>query len=106
MKKTEQLSGKASGFPWGHVIGFAGSILLTIAALWFALNAPLSQWGTVTVLLVLAVLQVLIQLIFFMHITEGNGPAYHSIAISLAFLFTIAVVAGSIWVMSFNSQVQ
>jgi cytochrome aa3 quinol oxidase subunit IV len=106
MKKTEPLSGKVAGFPWEHVIGYVGSILLTVVALWFTLNAPFSHGGIVTILLVLAVLQILIQLIFFMHITEKRGPAYHSIAIALGFLFTFAVVAGSIWIMTFNSMVQ
>ena len=92
-------------FPWTHVIGYIGSILLTLAALWLALSAPFSQGGIITGLLVLAVLQIFIQLIFFMHITEGSGPAYHAIAIGIGFLFMIAVIAGSIWVMSFNSQV-
>jgi cytochrome aa3 quinol oxidase subunit IV len=101
MKKKEQF-----GFPWSHVIGYIGSILLTVVALWLAVNAPFSRGGIITILLVLAVLQILIQLIFFMHITENRGPAYHTIAIILGFVFTFAVVAGSIWVMTFNSQVQ
>jgi cytochrome aa3 quinol oxidase subunit IV len=98
--------GSKKAFPWAHVIGYVGSILLTVLALWFTLNASLPQGGMITILLVLAVLQILIQLIFFMHITEKNGPAYHSMAIALGFLFTFAVVAGSIWVMTFNCQVQ
>jgi cytochrome aa3 quinol oxidase subunit IV len=104
MKNTEHLSNKA--FPWSHVIGFVGSIVLTVLALWFTVKAPFSQGSLITILLGFAVLQILIQLIFFMHITEKRGPAYHSIAIALGFLFTFAVVAGSIWVMTFNSQVQ
>jgi cytochrome aa3 quinol oxidase subunit IV len=104
MKNKEHGSKKT--FPWPHVIGYVGSILLTVLALWFTVNAPFSQGSIITILLMLAVLQILIQLIFFMHITEKRGPAYHSIAIALGFLFTFAVVAGSLWVMTFNSQVQ
>lgn len=89
-------------FPWSHVIGFIGSILFTVAAIWFAVHSPFSLIGTMTVLLVLAALQILIQLIFFMHINEKRGPAYHTMAISLGFLFTFAVIAGSIWVMTFS----
>jgi cytochrome aa3 quinol oxidase subunit IV len=101
MKNKEHGSKKT--FPWPHVIGYVGSILLTVLALWFTVNAPFSQGSIITILLMLAVLQILIQLIFFMHITEKRGPAYHSIAIALGFLFTFAVVAGSLWVMTFNS---
>jgi cytochrome aa3 quinol oxidase subunit IV len=104
MMNKEHLSKKS--FPWAHVIGYVGSIVLTVLALLFTVKAPFSQGSIITILLVLAVLQILIQLIFFMHITEKRGPAYHSIAIALGFLFTFAVVAGSLWVMAFNSQVQ
>jgi cytochrome aa3 quinol oxidase subunit IV len=93
-------------FPWSHVTGYVGSIVLTVLALLFTVKAPFSQGSLITILLGFAILQILIQLIFFMHITEKNGPAYHSIAIALGFLFTFAVVAGSIWVMTFGSQVQ
>jgi cytochrome aa3 quinol oxidase subunit IV len=106
MRTNEQVSSKAAGFPWSHVIGYLGSILLTVVALWFAVATPFSRGVVITILLVLAVLQILIQLIFFMHITEGRGPAYHTIAIVLGFLFTLTIIFGSIWVMSFNSQVQ
>lgn len=93
---------KQNSFPWSHVIGFIGSILFTILAIIFAVYSPLSFVGTITVLLVFAALQILIQLVFFMHINEKRGPAYHTIAISLGFLFTFAVIAGSIWVMTFS----
>ena len=93
---------KQSSFPWSHVIGYIGSILLTVVAIWFAVSSPLSMVGTLTILLVFAALQILIQLIFFMHINERRGPAYHTMAISLGFLFTFAVIAGSVWVMTFS----
>ncbi|KYQ85993.1 MULTISPECIES: cytochrome C oxidase subunit IV family protein [Thermoactinomyces] len=93
---------KTSSFPWSHVIGFIGSIVLTLLAIGVAVRSPLSMVGTLTVLLVLAALQILIQLVFFMHINEKKGPAYHTIAISLGFVFTFAVIAGSIWVMTFS----
>jgi|GEM_PF-1873749 len=93
-------------FPWTHVIGYISSILLTLAALWFTLSTSFSQGSVITGLLVLASLQILIQLFCFMHITDGRDSAYHAIAIGIAFLFMIAVIVGSIWIMSFDSQVQ
>lgn len=64
---------KTSSFPWSHVIGFIGSIVLTFLAIGVAVRSPLSMVGTLTVLLVLAALQILIQLVFFMHINEKKG---------------------------------
>lgn len=102
----EMKNNAKKSFPWSHVTAYVGSIVLTVLALWFTVKAPVSQGNLITLLLAFAVLQILIQLIFFMHITEKRGPAYHSIAIGLGFLFTFAVIAGSIWVMTFDSQVQ
>jgi cytochrome aa3 quinol oxidase subunit IV len=76
MNNKEHLSEKA--FPWSQVIGYVGSIVLTVMALWFTVKAPVSQGSLITILLGFAVLQILIQLVFFMHITEKKGSAYHS----------------------------
>ncbi|MDA8352491.1 MAG: cytochrome C oxidase subunit IV family protein [Firmicutes bacterium] len=107
MEKQGRTDGKPSrSFPWSYVIGYILSLLLTGAALQLALTAPWARWVVVTGILLLAVLQVLVQLFFFMHLSDKSGPSYIGVSMSYAFFFAIAVVAGSIWVMSFNSQVQ
>lgn len=54
----------------------------------------------------MAVLQFFIQLFFFMHIKDGEKPRYNVMALILGIVFVITIVAGSIWIMTFNSQVQ
>lgn len=88
-----------------YIVGFILSIVLTIAALFLTLNNVMSVGALIVTILVLACLQIVVQLFFFMHINEGEGPAYHVVALSFALLFTIAIVGGSIWIMAFNSQV-
>ena len=56
-------------------------------------------------IVLLAVVQIFVQLFMFMHITESYGPAYHTLMLMIGFFFVIAIVGGSIWVMSFNAQV-
>jgi cytochrome o ubiquinol oxidase operon protein cyoD len=55
---------------------------------------------------VMAVLQLFVQLFFFMHIREGEKPRYNVQALILGAVILITIVAGSMWIMTFNSQVQ
>ena len=88
-----------------YIIGFILSIVLTVAALFLTLNSVMSVTALIVTILVLACLQIVVQLFFFMHINEGEGPAYHVVALSFALLFTVVIIGGSIWIMAFNSQV-
>lgn len=88
-----------------YVLGYVASLVLTAIAFGLALTHALTASPLVLALLVLAGLQVLVQLFLFMHVTEGNGPAFHSVAILLGFVFTFAIVLMSMWIMTFSSQV-
>lgn len=92
----------AAGFPWHHVIGFILSIVLTLLALWMVQAHIARASGLLALILVLAALQIGVQLFFFMHVTESPGPKYHVMALSLGIIFTFAVVAGSVWIMTFG----
>ncbi|WP_245578113.1 cytochrome C oxidase subunit IV family protein [Alicyclobacillus herbarius] len=104
VEKPLSVSGPKHGIGQ-YVLGYVLSIVLTLAALWAAFTHGLSGSPLVLVLLALGVLQIGVQLFLFMHITKGDGPPVHSLAIALAFLFTIIFVAGSLWAMSFHYMV-
>jgi cytochrome o ubiquinol oxidase operon protein cyoD len=91
-----------SRFPWLHVSGYALSVLLTAVALLLVLNRALPRAPLETVVLALAVLQIGVQLFFFMHVTEGQRPRVHMYTLTMALFFTIVIVAGSIWIMTFG----
>src|SRR5579875_793701 len=92
-------------FPWQYVIGFVLSLILTIIPLELVLHhvIPLSPltWAA----LACAVLQIFVQLFLFMHFTStgGSGPAYHSVTLTIGFLFAFLFVGASIWIMTFNN---
>jgi cytochrome o ubiquinol oxidase operon protein cyoD len=97
---------EAHGSLKAYVIGFVLSIVLTIIPLVLVLNNMMSKAVLIGTILIMAVLQFLVQLFFFMHIREGEKPQYNVMALILGIVFVITIVAGSIWIMSFNSQVQ
>ncbi|MCY0875602.1 MAG: cytochrome C oxidase subunit IV family protein [Firmicutes bacterium] len=91
-------------FPWLHVVGYLLSLVLTIIAFLAVLNHWLSGRTLISIIMLLAVMQIGIQLFFFMHFTEGHGPRYHIMALGFALFFTIIFVGGSVWIMSFGGS--
>lgn len=94
--------GPEHGFPWKHLVGLILSIGLTLAALGLVLAHGLSRAELMAVVMLLAVVQIAVQLIFFMHFTESVGPKYHITGLALGLFFAFCVVAGSIWIMTFG----
>ena len=96
------MTGTHGRFPWSHVIGYILSLILTILALVMVVNHFARAGALLFVIVVLAIIQIFVQLFFFMHITEKHGPAYHVITLSIGLFFTFAIVAGSLWIMTFT----
>jgi cytochrome o ubiquinol oxidase operon protein cyoD len=92
-------------FPWAHIVGYVLSLVLTAAAFWLVLTHRMGVAPTLFIIVVLGVLQIFVQLFFFMHITESDGPPWHTMMLLVGFLFVVVIVGGSIWIMSFNAQV-
>lgn len=89
-----------------YVAGYVASLVLTAAAFGLALTRSLAYGPLLLILLGLAGLQILVQLFFFMHVTEGERPAWHVASLTLALIFTFSIALMSIWIMSFGAEVQ
>lgn len=89
-----------------YVTGFVLSIILTIIPLLLVTNHALSKGMLIVAIMTMAVLQFVIQLVFFMHIRESEKPRYNVFALTLGIVFVITIVVGSMWIMTFNSVVQ
>ncbi|WNC16073.1 cytochrome o ubiquinol oxidase subunit IV [Brevibacillus brevis] len=85
-----------------YVIGFILSIVLTIIPLVLVMNSMLSKTATVITIMVMAILQFVVQLFFFMHIREGEKPRYNVQTLVLGLVIVFTIIAGSIWIMTFN----
>ncbi|GIP22756.1 cytochrome o ubiquinol oxidase subunit IV [Paenibacillus sp. J22TS3] len=89
-----------------YVLGFIFSIVLTIIPLVIVMNGLLNKTQTVITIMIMAILQLIVQLFFFMHIREGEKPRWNVMTLIVGIIIVFTVVAGSIWIMSFNSTVQ
>ncbi|MDQ0063876.1 cytochrome o ubiquinol oxidase subunit IV [Paenibacillus harenae] len=86
-----------------YVIGFLLSIVLTIIPLVVVMNDLLSKSGTTLLILIMAVLQFAVQLLFFMHIRDEEKPRFNLMALIFGLVILLTIVAGSIWIMTYNT---
>lgn len=89
-----------------YIIGFALSVALTLAAAWVVWvyissgRAGFSPDVIIGALLLLAIAQLFVQLIFFMHLADESGPRWKLGALVSAVGIILIVVVGSIWIMN------
>lgn len=87
-----------------YTLGFVLSIILTVIPLLIVLNGWMKGTAATAVLLGAAVLQFAVQLLFFMHLREEEGPRYHLLTLILGLIIVVTVVAGSVWIMANNKM--
>src|SRR4030095_12389861 len=83
-----------------YVIGLALSTLLTIAS--FGLPATGLVWGPgiPVALAVLAIAQMGVHLVFFLHITTAPDNTNNVLALTFGIFIVILIIAGSLWIMA------
>ncbi|RAL21384.1 cytochrome aa3 quinol oxidase subunit IV [Thermoflavimicrobium daqui] len=87
-----------------HIFGFLWSLILTFAALLITLRTNLPLGWKVTIIVTLAFFQLIIQLLYFMHLTEGDSKWIQVVNIVYGLFVAIVTVAGSIWIMLYNTM--
>jgi cytochrome o ubiquinol oxidase operon protein cyoD len=81
-------------------LGLALAVILTATSFWVANTSLLWAPGIPLGLTVLAVAQMGIHLVFFLHITTGPDNTNNVLALAFGVLIVFLVVAGSVWIMS------
>lgn len=84
-----------------YLIGLALAAALTGISFWVAIGgSAFWQPGVALGLLVLAVAQMGIHLVFFLHLTTGADNLNNSLAVAFGTLIIVLVGAGSLWIMA------
>lgn len=88
----------------GYVIGLALAVLLTVAS-FYAVNTTLIWGPGIPVALVtLAVAQIGVHLVFFLHITTAPDNTNNVLALAFGVLIVALVIGGSLWIMDHLNQ--
>jgi cytochrome aa3-600 menaquinol oxidase subunit IV len=106
MPQTNLQQGRAGHetFPWKHIIGFVASLVLTGLAIWFVVSHSMPARDIIFAIVILALFQVFVQLFLFMHVTESiEQTRFHSLVFTMGLFFTVVVIAGSFWAMTWNA---
>ena len=82
-----------------YTIGLFVAVLLTATSFWTANTTLLWPGGVFLGLAVLAIAQMGIHLVFFLHITSGPESTNNIFALAFGLLIVFVVVAGSMWIM-------
>jgi cytochrome o ubiquinol oxidase operon protein cyoD len=82
-----------------YISGFVLSILFTLAAYLLVVHHYLSGWYLIAAILGLAIVQLFVQLVFFLHFGRGSKPRWNIPVFCLMLLFLFIVVIGSLWIM-------
>ena len=96
------MSETQDGAPSGllvYTIGLALAVVLTATSFWVANTSLLWSPGIPLGLAVLAIAQMGVHLVFFLHITTAPGSTNNVLALAFGLLIVFLVVAGSLWIM-------
>jgi cytochrome o ubiquinol oxidase operon protein cyoD len=83
-----------------YVIGLALALILTGVSFWVASTSTLWGPGVAVGLIVLAIAQMGVHLVFFLHITSGPDNTNNVLALAFGVLIVFLVMIGTIWIMS------
>ena len=82
-----------------YVLGFILSILLTFAAYYLVVGHFLTGWVLDYAIVSLTVVQILVQLLFFLHLGNEPKPYWNLLVFSFMVLVVAIIVLGSLWIM-------
>jgi cytochrome o ubiquinol oxidase operon protein cyoD len=83
-----------------YLIGFVLAVALTAASFWAARTHAIYGPGVSVALVTLAIAQMGIHLVFFLHITTGPDNTNNILALMFGVLIVFLVIFGSLWIMT------
>ena len=83
-----------------YTIGLFVAVLLTATSFWAANTTLLWPGGVFLGLAVLAIAQMGIHLVFFLHITSGPESTNNVLALAFGVLIVFVVIAGTMWIVA------
>lgn len=83
-----------------YVVGFVGSIIITLAAYFLVVSNALNTRTTTVIIMVLAIIQCYVQLIFFLHLNKSTGVHWRLATFLFTILIIVVIGGGTLWIMN------
>ena len=84
----------------GYVIGLGLAVLLTATSFFVAGTDLVWQPSSPVAIIVLAIAQMGVHLVFFLHITTGADNTNNVLALAFGIMIVVLVIGGSLWIMA------
>ncbi len=102
MSHDHNAAGASHGTVKQYVIGFIISVLLTVVPFYMAMHADdFSRGAIIAVVAITAIAQVLVQLVFFLHMNSSSEQRWNVIAFIYTILTIAVLMVGSVWIMNY-----
>ena len=82
-----------------YTIGFILSVILTAIPFWLVMGHVLPATTTKVVILGFAAVQVIVHMIYFLHLNGKSEGGWNMMALILTVILLFIVLSGSLWVM-------
>lgn len=82
-----------------YIVGFILSIVLTVIPYYLVVNGAMSNEGLVVTVLVIAVAQLLVQVIYFLHLSFKPQDRENTLSFLFTMIVVLILVIGTIWIM-------
>ncbi len=84
----------------GYLTGFVLAAILTIIPFWLVMgNVIDNRWLTIFIVLALAVVQIFVHIVYFLHLDTRSEGGWNMLAFIFSAVLVIIVLGASIWVM-------
>jgi cytochrome o ubiquinol oxidase subunit IV len=92
-------SGESHGSLGSYATGFILSVILTVAAFGLVLNGTLSGENALLAIAGLAFVQIVVHLVFFLHMNTSSAQRWNVMAFGFTVLTAVILIVGSLWIM-------
>ena len=83
----------------GYLIGFVLSVILTAIPFWLVMRGALSTQATALVIMAFAAVQVVVHMVFFLHMNRRAEGGWSMMALIFTVIVVVIALSGSLWVM-------
>ena len=84
----------------GYLTGFVLSVILTAIPFWLVMDGVLdSKQATAIIIMVFAVVQVVVHMIYFLHMDSKAEGGWSMMALIFTLIVVFIALSGSLWVM-------
>ena len=84
----------------GYLTGFVLSVILTAVPFWLVMTGAIdNKQATAFVIMALAGVQIVVHMIFFLHMTPSSEGGWSMLALIFTIVVLVIVLSGSLWVM-------